>query len=93
MMLTLAVYNRLSEEDITKGHRIAGTGTITTDGSVGRIGGMKQKTFAAIGVGARLLAAEGDFDIAFDAADGNIEVVAIASMDDTLTFLETLAPA
>lgn len=94
MMLTLAVYNRLSEEDITKGHRIAGTGTITTDGSVGRIGGMKQKTFAAIGVGAEyLLVPEGDFDIAFDAADGNIEVVAIASIDDALAFLETLAPA
>jgi PDZ domain-containing protein len=94
MMLTLAVYNRLSEEDITKGHRIAGTGTILTDGTVGRIGGMKQKTFAAIGVGAEyLLVPEGDFDIAFEAADGNIEVVAIANIDDAFAFLEALAPA
>lgn len=94
MMLTLAVYNRLSEDDITQGHRIAGTGTILPDGSVGRIGGMKQKTFAAIGVGAEyLLVPEDDFDIAFEAADGNIEVVAIANIDDALAFLAALAPA
>ncbi|MDH3540500.1 MAG: PDZ domain-containing protein [Acidimicrobiia bacterium] len=94
MMLTLAVYNTLSEDDITKGHRIAGTGTISTDGTVGRIGGMKQKTFAAIGVGAEyLLVPEGDFDIAVEAADGEIEVVAVGTIDDALAFLEGLAPA
>ncbi len=94
MMLTLAVYNRLSEDDITKGHRIAGTGTMSTDGSVGRIGGMKQKTFAAIGVGAEyLLVPEGDFDIASEAAGDKIEVVAIATIDDALAFLDGLPPA
>jgi PDZ domain-containing protein len=93
MMLTLAVYNSLSEDDITKGHRVAGTGTISTDGTVGRIGGMKQKTFAAIGVGAEyLLVPEGDFDIAFDAADGRIEVVAVRTIDDALAFLDGLSP-
>jgi PDZ domain-containing protein len=94
LMLTLAVYNRLSEEDITKGRRIAGTGTISTDGSVGRIGGMKQKTYAAIGVGAEyLLVPEGDYDVAFETADGKIEVVAVSSIDDALAFLEGLPPA
>ena len=93
MMQALAVYNRLSEDDITNGHRIAGTGTISTDGSVGRIGGMKQKTFAAIGVGAEyLLVPEGDFDIAVETADGRIEVVAVATIDDALEFLE-VAPS
>jgi PDZ domain-containing protein len=94
MMLTLAVYNRLSEEDITQGRRIAGTGTINTDGSVGRIGGMKQKTYAAIGVGAEyLLVPEGDYDVAFETADGRIEVVAVDTIDDALAFLEGLPPA
>lgn len=94
MMLTLAVYNRLSEADITKGHRIAGTGTMSTDGSVGRIGGMKQKTYAAIGVGAEyLLVPEGDYDVALETADGRIEVVAIATIDEALAFLEGLSPA
>ena len=93
MMLTLGVYNRLSPDDITKGHRIAGTGTITPDGTVGQIGGMKQKTFAAIGVGAEyLLVPEGDFDVAFAAADGRIEVVPIGTIDEALAFLESLPP-
>ncbi|MBT8164364.1 MAG: PDZ domain-containing protein [Acidimicrobiia bacterium] len=94
MMLTLAVYNTLSENDITNGRRIAGTGTISTDGSVDRIGGMKQKTYAAIGVGAEyLLVPEGDFDVAFETADGKIEVVAVATIDDALAFLEGLSPS
>lgn len=93
MMLTLAVYNRLSEEDITRGHRIAGTGTMSTDGSVGPIGGMKQKTIGAIGVGAEyLLVPAEDFEAAFEAADGRIEVVSVATIDDALAFLESLAP-
>jgi PDZ domain-containing protein len=94
MMLTLAVYDRLTEQDLTRGHRIAGTGTISTDGSIGRIGGIKQKTIGAIGVGAEyLLVPEGDFPAAFEAADGRIEVVSVATIDDALAFLDSLAPA
>lgn len=94
MMLTLAVYNTLSEDDLTNGHRIAGTGTISTDGSVGRIGGVKQKTFGAIGVGAEyLIVPEGDFEASFDAADGKIEVIAVATIDDALDFLKSLPQA
>jgi PDZ domain-containing protein len=91
MMLTLGVYNSLSEEDITGGNRIAGTGTINPDGEVGRIGGIRQKTLAAIGVGASyLLVPDGDFDAAFAAADGEIEVVAVTTIDEALDFLESL---
>jgi Lon-like protease len=47
LMQTLNLYNRLVEEDITKGLRIAGTGTIEADGSVGPIGGVRQKVITA----------------------------------------------
>jgi len=91
MMLTLAVYDLLTEEDITKGHRIAGTGTMAPDGSVGRIGGIKQKTYAAIGVGAEyILVPDGDYDGALAAAGDDIEVVAVSTIDEALDFLETL---
>ena len=33
-MTTLAIYNALTEKDITKGYKIAGTGTIEPDGSM-----------------------------------------------------------
>lgn len=43
LILTLSIYNALVEEDITKGMKIAGTGTIELDGSVGEIAGVKYK--------------------------------------------------
>jgi len=47
LLQTLAIYNMLVEEDITHGLKIAGTGTIGYDGSVGYIGGVKQKIATA----------------------------------------------
>ena len=46
-MLSLAIYNRLVPEDLTKGRKIVGTGTIDTDGNVGEIGGVKYKVMGA----------------------------------------------
>ncbi|MGD9909354.1 MAG: S16 family serine protease [Candidatus Izemoplasmatales bacterium] len=47
LLQTLAIYNMLIDEDITHGLKIAGTGTINYDGSVGYIGGVKQKIATA----------------------------------------------
>ena len=48
LMLSLSLYNALVEEDITKGKKIAGTGTIEMDGSVGEISGVKYKIKGAV---------------------------------------------
>ena len=47
LITTLAIYNKLIEEDITKGLKIAGTGTIDEDGTIGEIGGVKYKLMGA----------------------------------------------
>jgi len=47
LLQTLSIYNMLVEEDITKGYKIAGTGTIRYDGTVGYVGGIKQKIATA----------------------------------------------
>ncbi len=47
LLQTLALYNALIAEDITHGKKIAGTGTISPDGTVGRIGGIQQKIYTA----------------------------------------------
>ena len=46
-MLSLAIYDRLVEEDLTKGRKIVGTGTIDANGLVGEIGGVKYKVMGA----------------------------------------------
>ncbi len=47
VMFSLEVYNQLTEEDITRGERYAGTGTINFDGEIGRVGGERLKIIAA----------------------------------------------
>ncbi len=47
-MLSLALYDFLVEEDLTKGLKISGTGTIDKDGNVGEIDGVKYKLKGAV---------------------------------------------
>lgn len=91
MMFTLEIINQLGEDDLTKGHIIAGTGTIARDGSVGPIGGVRQKVYAAIAAGAEyVLTPAGNYDDALAAADDDIEVVRIETIDQALAFFDTL---
>ncbi len=93
LMWTLGIMNLLTPEDLTKGHRVAGTGTIRFDGTVGSIGGVRQKIFAARDAGAQYaLVPTGNFEDAERAADGEIEVVAVDSIDDALSFFDSLEP-
>ena len=48
LMMSLAIYNSLVEEDITKGKTVVGTGTIDIEGNVGAIGGVKYKLIGAV---------------------------------------------
>lgn len=48
LIMTLSIYNALTKEDITKGRKIVGTGTIDKDGNVGEIGGINYKLASAV---------------------------------------------
>lgn len=52
LITALAIYNQITEYDLTKGHTIMGTGTIEKDGTVGEIGGVKYKLIGAYKKGA-----------------------------------------
>ena len=45
LMISLTIYDKLTEQDISNGRKILGTGSIEEDGSVGRIDGLKYKMF------------------------------------------------
>ena len=90
LMMTLALYDKLTPDDLTGGRRIAGTGTIACDGGVGPIGGVEQKVAGAEREGAAIfLSPEANVDAARRAAD-DIEVVAISNFDDAREYLENL---
>ena len=48
LLVALSIYDNLLEEDLTKGLKIVGTGTIDYDGNVGSIGGVKYKLKGAV---------------------------------------------
>ena len=48
LMISLSIYNQNTKEDITKGKKVAGTGTIDLEGNVGEIGGIKYKIAGAV---------------------------------------------
>lgn len=47
LMFTLEILDQLLPEDLTKGYKVAGTGEMNEDGTVGRIGGIERKVIAA----------------------------------------------
>lgn len=94
MMYTLAIIDLLSEGDLTKGHVVAGTGTIEADGSIGGIGGVRQKVVAAQAAGADyMLVPASNYEAALTADRSTIELVSVATIDDALAFFESLDPA
>ncbi len=93
MMYAIAVLDLLTEEDLAKGHRIAGTGTIHFDETVGAIGGVRQKVFAARSVGAEYIMVPIDnYPDALTAVGDDIEIVSVATLQDALDFLDSLEP-
>ena len=54
LMLTMGLIDKLTPEDLTAGKVIAGTGTIKPDGTVGPIGGIRQKLAGASATQAKL---------------------------------------
>ena len=90
LMFSLALYDKLTPDDLTDGREIAGTGTIECDGGVGAIGGVEQKVAAAEAQGAEIfLAPAGNAEAADTAAD-EMEVVSISRFEDAVEYLEGL---
>ena len=89
LLMALNVYNLLTLEDITKGKVIAGTGTIEIDGSVGPVGGIKQKVIAAKRIGAELiLVPTSNFNEVAELSDSNTSIIAISSFQDSLSVIK-----
>lgn len=97
LLLTLSIYNQLTKEDITKGLKIAGTGTIEMDGTVGEIGGVKYKLAGAVKEKADVfLVPKGEnYEEAINEKEKHhykIEIIGVETFDEALKSLENLKP-
>ena len=82
LMFSLGVYDKLTEGAMTGGVKIAGTGTISDNGDVGPIGGIRQKVIGAQRAGATFFLAPADNCAELnDAVPEGITVVKVESFE------------
>ena len=90
MFLTLGIIDELTENDLTAGKIIAGTGTINYLGEVGPIGGIRQKLEGAKNGGAQLFLAP--IDNCDEITSDNYKsmpVVAVTNVASAMKAIET----
>ena len=91
LMFALGIVDVLTQEDLTGGEVIAGTGEIAPDGRVGPIGGIRQKLVAAddAGAGVFLVPADNCAEALTDPPE-ELRLLRVATLEDALTALATL---
>ncbi|AXT84209.1 PDZ/DHR/GLGF domain-containing protein [Aeromicrobium sp. A1-2] len=91
-MFALAIYDNLTPRSLTGGKRIAGTGEMLPDGTVGPIGGVRQKMAGASAAGATIfLVPAANCAEASDGDDDGLRLVKITKLKDAISSLEALA--
>lgn len=86
LMFTTGIVDRLTPGDLAKGHHIAGTGTIDPQGTVGPIGGIRQKLAGARAAGAELfLMPQAHCTEASGFVPEGLTVVPVGTLDDAIT--------
>ena len=94
LMMSLAIYNSLVDEDITKGKTVIGTGTIDIDGNVGAIGGVKYKLIGAVKNKADVFFVPKDnYEEAIEVKNEkgyDITILAVDTLSDAIESLESL---
>jgi Lon-like protease len=92
LMFSLAIYDTLTPGSLTGGGRVAGTGEIAPDGTVGAIGGIQQKIVGARGDGAQLFLVPADnCEDAKGAHNGDMRLVRVDTFDTAKSAIEAWA--
>jgi PDZ domain-containing protein len=88
LMYALGLYELMTPGNLTGGRAIAGTGTIGLDGTVGPIGGIRDKVVGAEQAGATLFLVPKQNMPELDGVDtGNMRLVSVGSFDEALQAL------
>nr|WP_277814844.1 S16 family serine protease [Galbitalea soli] len=92
MMFALGIIDKLTPGELNGGKRVAGTGTIDSAGTVGAIGGIRQKMYGAARAGARyFLAPRSNCDEVVGHIPSGLHVYSVATLDDSLTALKAIS--
>jgi len=92
MMFALGIIDTLTPGALNGGKQVAGTGTITGDGTVGPIGGIRQKLYGARAAGADYFLAPGsNCDEVYGHVPSGLTVVRTDSLEQSLDALKVIA--
>jgi PDZ domain-containing protein len=91
LAFTLGVIDALSSGDLTGGRKVAVTGTINPDGTVGDVGGVPQKTVAVRRSGAvAFIVPKVEYATAMKKAGSKLKVIPVTTLEDALKALASL---
>lgn len=91
LAMTLAIIDTLSSGSLTGGHVIATTGTISPNGAVGAVGGVREKTVAVENAGARyFFVPASEAAQARQEATPGLHVVPVTSLGQVLAYLQSI---
>ncbi|MFW6382007.1 MAG: PDZ domain-containing protein [Bacillota bacterium] len=88
IMFSLEIYNQLTEEDITRGNKFAGTGTINFEGEIGRVGGEGLKILAAREADINSFILPEEHGVNLENLDIDIEIIKSSNFNDLLSQLD-----
>jgi PDZ domain-containing protein len=92
MMFALGIIDTLTPGELNGGEDVAGTGTIEADGTVGPIGGIRQKLYGARDAGADyFLAPESNCDDVVGHVPDGLTVVSTSTLEESVHALEVIA--
>ncbi len=93
-MMTLAIYDSLTGNNLNKGRVIVGTGTIDQNGNIGEVGGVKYKLKGVVKEGADIFfvpAKSNYHEIIKIKEDNNydINIVPVSTLEEAINYLKT----
>ena len=87
LVFTLGLIDLLTPQDLLQGRNIAGTGTISKDGTIGPIGGVTEKIIGAKKAGATVLFISTENCGEMPSKVEGISVIAIEKIDEAIRYL------
>jgi len=92
MMFALGIIDRITPGHLNGGKHVAGTGTITADGDVGAIGGIRQKLYGAKEAGATIfLAPKSNCDEVVGHVPDGLDVYAVSTLHQAVKDLDVIS--
>jgi len=87
LIFAVGIVEKLTEEDLVRGRKIAGTGTISASGKVGGIGGIEEKMVGASRIGATIFIAPRENCPDIKHVPNGLKVIPVSTLSEAIEAL------